>query len=257
MPNTLPKSLISTTSRSTGRYAIRFASNHSCSSFMLLLLYFSKLIFDGRFQTVGENSIDLFRRQVFPIFLWVGNVRHEDLEVGGELRGGVLDGFDSVPVVADDYRADAFRLEFVYLGAGDFLSERGDGDKAAVVIQVQFAGKGDHIEDALDEDDCVGLALCRGVVVVEQFHEVVLRGVAPPQDFVVAAVFGSAVMPVDFLFAPCMPGDVAYRIAGIDDGKDDVVVPAAVQPAAGPSGRGFRADAPVSSSNDRRRSSAS
>jgi len=38
-------------------------------------------------------------------------------------------------------------------------------------------------------------------------------------------------MPVYLLLAPCVPGNVAYRIAAIDHRKDDVVVPAAIQPA--------------------------
>ena len=67
------------------------------------------------------------------------------------------------------------------------------------------------------------------IVVVEQLHEIVLRGVAKAPYGVVAREFRPPVISVDLTLGPEVAGDVTHRIAGVDDREDHVVVVAEVQ----------------------------
>lgn len=65
--------------------------------------------------------------------------------------------------------------------------------------------------------------MCR-VVVVEQLHGVVLRGVAKAPYGIVAHEFRMPVVGVDLGLGPEVAGNVSHRIARVDDGKELVVV---------------------------------
>ena len=69
-----------------------------------------------------------------------------------------------------------------------------------IVIQFQFACKGYDIKNPLGKNDRVSLIRTDGVVVVEQFREIVVRGVAVTQYFILPVIFRLPVVGVDFCF---------------------------------------------------------
>lgn len=69
-----------------------------------------------------------------------------------------------------------------------------------IVIQFQFACKGYDIKNPLGKNDRVSLIRTDGVVVVEQFREIVVRGVTVTQYFVFPVMFRFPVVYVYFFF---------------------------------------------------------
>lgn len=83
---------------------------------------------------------------LIPIFFSVGNICHQNLEIGFQPIHCMLDSFHCIAVITDHHDFHAFALQFIKLYVGYLFPEGCNGGDMGIVIQFQFACKGYDIK---------------------------------------------------------------------------------------------------------------
>lgn len=111
----------------------------------------------------------------------------------------MLDSFHCIAVITDHHDFHAFALQFIKLYVGYLFPK-----VAMAAIWVLSYSSSLRVRamtsKSLGKNDRVSLIRTDGVVVVEQFREIVVRGVAVTQYFILPVIFRLPVVGVDFCF---------------------------------------------------------
>ena len=108
----------------------------------------------------------LLHAHLVPVLVSICNVGHKYSEVLGESAGSLLHGLNSISIVANNHRLNSLTLELIDLDIGDLLSKGCNNCHIRIIVQLQLAGQGYNIKDALHKDNRIGLTLVNSIVVI-------------------------------------------------------------------------------------------